>query len=65
MAARTTIKTAAMMPHYSLHLPEQAPRIEKAIRTVLRKGVRTADICQEGCQRVGTREMGEAVLRAL
>jgi 3-isopropylmalate dehydrogenase len=65
MAARTTIKTAAMMLPYSLHLPEQAARIEKAIRTVLRKGVRTGDICQEGCQRVGTRKMGEAVLSAL
>jgi hypothetical protein len=28
-------------------------------------GLRTADIWQEGCQRVGTREMGDAVLRAL
>ena len=35
------------------------------IRTVLHKGVRTGDIWQEGCQRVGTREMGDAVLRAL
>jgi 3-isopropylmalate dehydrogenase len=48
MAARTTIKTAAMMLPYSLHLPEQAARIEKAIRTVLRKGVRTGDICPGG-----------------
>jgi 3-isopropylmalate dehydrogenase len=50
---------------YSLDRPEQAARIEKAIRTVLRNGVRTGDIWQEGCQRVGTREMGDAVLRAL
>jgi 3-isopropylmalate dehydrogenase len=45
--------------------PAAAARIEKAIRTVLHKGVRTGDIWQEGCQRVGTREMGDAVLRAL
>jgi 3-isopropylmalate dehydrogenase len=59
------VLSAAMMLHYSLDLPEQAARIEKAIRTVLRNGVRTRDIWQEGCRRVGTREMGEAVLRAL
>ena len=59
------ILSAAMMLHYSLHLPEQAARIEKAIRTVLRQGIRTGDIWQQGCQRVGTREMGDAVLRAL
>ena len=55
----------AMMLRYSLDRPEQAAHIEKAIRTVLRNGVRTGDIWQEGCQRVGTREMGDAVLRAL
>jgi 3-isopropylmalate dehydrogenase len=59
------ILSTAMMLRYSLDRPEQAGRIEKAIRTVLRNGVRTGDIWQEGCQRVGTREMGDAVLRAL
>ena len=59
------VLSAAMMLRYSLDRPEQAARIEQAISTVLRNGVRTGDIWQEGCQRVGTREMGEAVLRAL
>jgi 3-isopropylmalate dehydrogenase len=59
------ILSTAMMLRYSLDRPEQAGCIEKAIRTVLRNGVRTGDIWQEGCQRVGTREMGDAVLRAL
>ena len=59
------VLSAAMMLRYSLDRPEQAARIEKAIRTVLRNGVRTGDIWQEGCRRVGTREMGDAVLRAL
>ncbi|MBV8120835.1 MAG: hypothetical protein JO081_12965 [Alphaproteobacteria bacterium] len=54
-----------MMLRYSLDRPEQAARIEKAIRTVLHNRVPTGDIWQEGCRRVGTREMGDAVLRAL
>ena len=55
----------AMMPRYSLDRPEQAAHIEKAIRTVLRNGVKTGDIRQEGCRRVGTREMCDAAVRAL
>jgi isocitrate/isopropylmalate dehydrogenase len=50
---------------YSMDLPEQAERVEKAIRTVLHNAVRTGDIWQKGCQRVGTHEMGDAVLSAL
>jgi 3-isopropylmalate dehydrogenase len=59
------IASAAMMLHYSLDRPEQAARIENAVKKVLKSGLRTGDICQEGCQRVGTRAMGDAVLRAL
>ena len=45
------ILSAAMMLRYSLDRPEQAARIEQAIRTVLRNGVRTGDIWQQqGCQ---------------
>jgi len=32
---------------------------------VLSQGLRTADIAEPGMRRVGTQEMGEAVLRAL
>jgi 3-isopropylmalate dehydrogenase len=60
-----TILSGAMMLRYSLDRPEQAVRIENAVKKVLKNGLRTADIWQEGCQRVGTREMGDAVLRAL
>jgi 3-isopropylmalate dehydrogenase len=35
------------------------------VRTVLCAGLRTADIWSEGTQRVGTREMGEAVVAAI
>jgi 3-isopropylmalate dehydrogenase len=60
-----TILSAAMMLRYSLDRAEQAERIEAAVRRVLAQGLRTADIWEEGTQRVGTREMGDAVLKAL
>jgi len=35
------------------------------VQTVLEQGLRTADIYSEGTRKVGTSEMGEAVLAAL
>ena len=60
-----TILSAAMMLRYSLNLPEQADRIEKAVKQVLVQGLRTGDIWETGTQKVGTREMGDAVVAAL
>ena len=60
-----TILSAAMMLRYTLNQPEAADRIESAVRTVLAAGLRTADIWSEGTTRVGTREMGDAVVSAL
>jgi 3-isopropylmalate dehydrogenase len=60
-----TILSAAMMLRYSLGKAEQADRIEQAVQKVLAQGFRTGDIKTEGCKLVGTREMGEAVLKAL
>ena len=60
-----TILSAAMMLRFSLGKAEQADRIEAAVQKVLSQGYRTGDIKTEGCQLVGTREMGEAVLKAL
>jgi len=40
-------------------------RIETAVRKVLAQGLRTPDIYQEGTKKVGTQEMGAAVLAAL
>ena len=39
--------------------------IEKAVRQVLDKGIRTADILSEGIKPVSTQAMGAAVLEAL
>jgi 3-isopropylmalate dehydrogenase len=60
-----TILSAAMMLRFSLHRPEQADRIEAAVKSVLAQGLRTPDIFEAGTTRVGTREMGDAVVRAL
>ena len=60
-----TILSVAMMLRYTLNQPEAADRIDAAVRTVLSAGLRTGDIWSAGAQRVGTREMGDAVVAAL
>ena len=60
-----TIMSAAMMLRFSLNQAEAADRIEAAVGKVLEQGLRTADIHSEGTTRVGTREMGDAVVKAL
>ena len=60
-----TILSAAMMLRYTCNLEEVAQRIEQAVKKVLAKGLRTADIFQEGTRKVGTEEMGDAVADAL
>jgi 3-isopropylmalate dehydrogenase len=54
-----------MMLRFSLNQEQAAVRIENAVKQVLAQGLRTADIYSEGTTRVGTREMGDAVVRAL
>jgi 3-isopropylmalate dehydrogenase len=60
-----TILSAAMMLRFSLNQEQSAQRIEAAVQTVLTQGLRTADIYSEGSRKVGTVEMGEAVVAAL
>lgn len=60
-----TILSAAMMLRYSLGHAEVADRIEAAVQSVLASGLRTADIAQAGATRASTREMGDAVVKAL
>ena len=59
------ILSAAMLLRYSFGKTDEAARIEAAVRKVLAQGYRTADIMQDGMRKVGTVEMGEAVLAAL
>jgi 3-isopropylmalate dehydrogenase len=60
-----TILSAAMMLRYSLRQEKAADRVEAAVRKVLGAGYRTADILTAGMRKVGTEEMGDAVLAAL
>ncbi|MBW8900211.1 MAG: 3-isopropylmalate dehydrogenase [Massilia sp.] len=60
-----TILSAAMMLRFSLGKAEQADRIENAVKKVLAQGLRTPDIHEDGTTRVGTEQMGDAVVNAL
>ena len=60
-----TILSAAMMLRYTFGLEDQALRIEAAVKKVLAQGFRTGDIYERGTNKVGTKEMGDAVLAAL
>jgi 3-isopropylmalate dehydrogenase len=60
-----TILSAAMMLRFSLAKPLQADRIENAVKKVLSQGLRTPDIYANGTKKVGTVEMGNAVVSAL
>ena len=59
------ILSAAMMLRYSFDRGDLATRIEGAVRDALASGLRTGDIHQPGMRRVGTTEMGEAVVAML
>jgi 3-isopropylmalate dehydrogenase len=60
-----TILSAAMMLRFSLNQAEAADRIETAVKKVLAQGLRTPDIWSEGTTKVGTAQMGDAVVKAL
>jgi len=60
-----TILSSAMMLRYTFGQEGAARRIEGAVRKVLAAGYRTADIFEPGTKKVGTREMGDAVVAAL
>ncbi|MHB1358256.1 MAG: 3-isopropylmalate dehydrogenase [Rhodocyclaceae bacterium] len=60
-----TILSAAMMLRYTFANEAAAQRVEGAVKKVLAQGFRTGDIYESGTKRVGTREMGDAVLAAL
>jgi 3-isopropylmalate dehydrogenase len=63
-----TILSVAMMLRYTFNQPAAADRVESAVKAVLSAGLRTADIWSDaiqGTKKVGTREMGDAVVAAL
>ena len=60
-----TILSAAMMLRYSFDLMEEADRIETAVKAVLQKDYRTIDIMSEGKTLVGTKEMGDLIVKEI
>jgi len=56
------IASFAMCLRYSFNLTQEADNLEKAIANVLDQGIRTGDIMAEGARKVGTTEMGDAIL---
>ena len=59
------ILSAAMMLRHSFDMEDSALVIENGVRAVLAQGYRTADIMQEGCKKLGTDAMGDAVVEAV
>jgi 3-isopropylmalate dehydrogenase len=58
------IASFAMCLRYSFEMVAEADRLEKAIATVLDKGIRTADIMSDGATLVDTAGMGDAIVAA-
>ena len=59
------ILSLAMCLRYSFGRKEDARLLEAAVERVLAEGYRTADIMQPGMTNVGTRQMTDAILKAL
>lgn len=59
------ILSAAMMLRHSFMQEPAAEAIENAVRKVINDDIRTADIFTEGTRKVGTAEMGDAIVAAL
>jgi 3-isopropylmalate dehydrogenase len=60
-----TIASFGMALRYSLGMAAEADLVDKAIAAVLADGLRTGDIMQDGMRKVGTSEMGGAILTKL
>jgi 3-isopropylmalate dehydrogenase len=59
------IASFGMALRYSFNLGKQADLIDQAISAALAAGLRTGDIASPGQKAIGTREMGDGILREL
>ncbi len=59
------ILSGALMLRYSFGLEKEALAIETAIRSVLKKGLRTGDIAEPGAKVIGTKEMGQEIAKEI
>jgi 3-isopropylmalate dehydrogenase len=60
-----TILSVAMMLEHTFDLSGAAREIENAVTKALDSGFRTADIYSDGMKKVGTKEMGEIILKSI
>jgi 3-isopropylmalate dehydrogenase len=60
-----TILTLAMLLRYSLCLAKEADMVEAAVAHILQQGYRTGDIMSANMHKLGTHEMGDAVVREI
>jgi len=60
-----TIQSVAMMFRFSFDMAREAELLERAVESVLKNGLRTADIMSGGCRKLSTAEMGDALIREL
>jgi len=59
------ILSFAMALKYSLDLDTVADEIDSAVKAVLKEGLRTPDIIEDGKRKVSTSEMGSAIIDKL
>jgi 3-isopropylmalate dehydrogenase len=60
-----SILSLGMAFRYSFNRPDDATLLDKAVERVLADGYRTGDIMQPGMNKVGTKAMTDAILKAL
>jgi 3-isopropylmalate dehydrogenase len=60
-----TLLSFAMMLRYSFDRGADAALVERAVENALARGLRTADIVQDGTTKVSTGQMGDALLEEL
>lgn len=59
------VLSAALLLRYSLSLPTEADAVDAAVDKVLLEGGRTADLARSGETVLGTREMGDLIVKAI
>ena len=59
------ILSAAMLLRYAVDMGVHADRVEASVLNVLERGYRTQDLAQAGAKMVGTREIGDLIVKEL
>ena len=60
-----SVLTSAMMLKYTLNMGKAADELEQAVKNVLEKGYRTADIYEKGMRKAGCKKMGNLIVEEI